>query len=335
MASSSPQNFDLDRFKQKKTSSPGGEPAAPATGGSAQVQTAPGPRVQVVAKERRTQAILASIETLPSLPSVVTDVLRLANDPDASASDFEAIIRKDQALTAKVLRLVNSPFFGLKRSVESIPQAIVVLGMKSLRSVVLAARTSRLLDRQLTPYGLASQGLWQHSISCAMLGSDLAQRLKAGQAAQEAVFVGGLLHDVGKVVLAPHLATEQPAFGNALRESPDLCAVETEFLGMSHAEAGARMGRHWDLPDSLVRVIERHHVWADPDPADLGLALVRLANELCNQLGVGLVAGPVEPSPDWERLMSGLDLPAGDVLREECRARLEELAPTFQEMAAH
>lgn len=322
MGSSSPNGLDLDRFRKAAG-------AAPSSASSAGA-----PRVDVVAKERRTQSVLASIETLPSLPSVVTQVLQLANDKDAGAKDFEEIISTDQALTAKVLKLVNSPFFGLRREVTSIPQAIVVMGMKSLRSVVLAAKTSRLLDRQLIPYGLGESGLWKHSMSCATLASRLVRRIGADQGAQESAFVGGLLHDVGKVILAPHVAEMQGDFDRQrAADGGSVVAAERAVIGLSHAEAGGLMGKRWDLPEALIEVIAGHHD-GDIEREDACITVVRIANDLCNQVGVGRLAGPAEPSPAWDALLAraGLEDAAVD-LRQEAAELVTELEPVFAEMA--
>jgi putative nucleotidyltransferase with HDIG domain len=325
MGSSSPKGLDLDRFR--KAQGTGGTPAGAMPSSSA-------PRPDVVAKERRMQAVLASIETLPSLPSVVTQVLRLANDADASAKDFEEIISTDQALTAKVLKLVNSPFFGMRREVTSIPHAIVVMGMKSLRSVVLAAKTSRLLDGQLTPYGLGECGLWKHSMACATLASRLAGRVGAEQGAHESAFVGGLLHDVGKVILAPHVAGLQDDFDRHRAEhGGDVVAAERAVIGLSHAEVGGLMGKRWGLPDALVRVIAGHHGTTASDE-DAHVTVVRIANELCNQAGVGRLAGPAAPTGDWEALLERAGLPeAAADLRQEAAELVIELEPVFAEMA--
>jgi putative nucleotidyltransferase with HDIG domain len=318
----------LDRFRNRR----GATPAAPgATGPTA--AKAPTARPGVVTKERRMQAILASVETLPSLPGVVTQVLRLANDANAGARDFETIIRRDQALAAKVLKLVNSPFYGPRYPIASIPQAIVALGMKSLRSVVLAAKTSRLLDRQLTPYGLGDSGLWKHSMSCATLAQGLAKARGADQAAQEVAFVGGLLHDVGKVILAPHVAELQDDFDRAREEARgDVVQAEKAVLGLSHPEAGGLMGRRWDLPAPLIAVIAGHHGTAVDGADPVGLATVRVADDLCNQTGVGLLHGACAPSPYWEEGRATLALPlAGDELRQWGATLIEQLEPVFRE----
>ncbi|MCA9751107.1 MAG: HDOD domain-containing protein [Gemmatimonadetes bacterium] len=317
-----PRGLDLDRLRAST-----GKGVTPGTGGGAALAAVPG----VVAKERRVQSILANIENLPSLPSVVMQTLRLANDESAGANDFEEIIRQDQVLAARVLKLVNSPFFALRRTVQSIPQAIVVLGLKSLKSVVLAAKTSRLLGGQLGPYGFVEGGLWQHSMSCATVARSLAKSAGLSADAQEEMFVAGLLHDVGKLVLAPH-AKEIQKQAASLAGTAELVSLEHDTIGMSHCEAGGRMARKWGLPDRLIDLIENHHV--DPEAASVEVRIVQLANLHCNRAGIGLTTPPDVDASAEESLLHSLGLAdRAEAICAEIERRLDELRPLLEDMA--
>lgn len=311
----------FDRFRR-----PGAAPGATVPAATAQPA--------VVARERRAQAILAGLDNLPTLPAIAMEVLQLAQNRNASAKDFEEILRRDQALTAKVLKLVNSPFFGLRREISSIPQAIVVLGMRTLRSVVVAAQTSRMLDKQLGPYGLADGGMWMHSMSCATLARNLAKRVKVATELGEELFVGGLLHDVGKIILAPHLAGVQAEFDRAVTAAGgDVVRAENDVLGATHPAIGGAMARKWGLSGVLVGLIEGHHAALDP-ALERGVLIVQVANDLCHALGVGRRAGP-RPLPADHALrlaILGLGDQAERVL-EESRLALGDLQGMFTELA--
>ncbi len=307
-------------------------------------KTAPavGPLVSlgVVARERRVQAILASIDQLPSLPDVVMHVLRLASQDNTQAADFEKVVRKDQALTAKVLKLVNSSFFGLRTEVTTIPQAIVVLGFKTLRSVVLAAKTSDLLNRQLGPYGYEEGGLWKHSMACADLSQGLARRLGLGSEAAEQLYIAGLLHDVGKIILAPYIADAPGAFAKAVeRNGGDVSSAEEKEIGISHAGAGGRMAKKWNLPERLHDLIAGHHVLlaagGNDAPADRALVVVQLADDLCNQDGVGRLEGGRPASDRYAGLLDILGV-AGDraEIEEEAASTITALRSMFHSMGA-
>ncbi|NNE43110.1 MAG: HDOD domain-containing protein, partial [Gemmatimonadetes bacterium] len=281
-----PRGMDLDRFKPA-AGTKDGKSAGPSIH-----HVPPGPAsdpFSIVAKERRVQEVLASVENLASLPTVVIKALALTNSRDSQASDFESVIRKDQALAAKVLKLANSPFFGLRSKVTSIAQAVVVLGIKTMKSVVVAAKTSKLLNQQLTPYGYDDAGMWKHSISCAAVSRLVAKKAGLGGDVAEELFVAGLLHDVGKTIVAPHIAKFPDEFSRAYTESGDLCATEKELVGISHAEVGGRMAKQWHLDGQLQELIGGHH---DPEAASPAMRVLQVANDLCNQLGIGRAQGP-------------------------------------------
>jgi putative nucleotidyltransferase with HDIG domain len=314
---------DLSRFKKSgdATSAPQSAPAG-------------GP-FSVVVKERRIQEILSSVEALPSLPSVVMEVMQLANQEGTKATDFEAVIRKDQALAAKVLKLVNSPFFAVRSKVTSISQAIVVLGFKSLKSLVLAAKTSRLLSRQLTPYGLDAGGSWKHAIGTAAVSRLLAKKAGLGPDAQEELFVAGLLHDVGKIVLAPHISRFQTDFDATLRRNEgNLVQTETELVGISHPDVGGRMARKWKLDPVLESLIQEHHSLESISSETMPLHAVQCANAICHKLGLGLTSGPRPVPSSYEELIQVLEIrQESEELEQEIAALLDEMQGVFQSLS--
>jgi putative nucleotidyltransferase with HDIG domain len=290
----------------------------------------------LVARERRLQEILANIEFLPSLPGIVTRVMELASNDDTQASDFEGIIQQDPSLAAKVLRLVNSPFFGLRHKISSIPQAIVVLGFNSLRGIVIAAKTSSMLSRQLHQYGLDTGGLWKHSISTAATCHVLARKKQLDSGSQELVFVGGLLHDIGKIVLAPYVAKYQCDFDRRLEErGGDLVKTEEELIGISHSDVSGRMADKWGLAPELATLLRDHHETGDDAKASVTLGLLRAADDLCNQFGIGLVGGKREPSSHYASWLDSLGF-AGmeEDFKDQMRALLRELSAVFQSLGS-
>ncbi|MFH1278611.1 MAG: HDOD domain-containing protein [Candidatus Eisenbacteria bacterium] len=261
---------------------------APARPGAAPLPRSGGDVGALVHRERRAKEIIAGIDDLPSLPTVVTHVLRMANDPNTNACDFESVVRNDQALASRVLKLVNSSFFGLPKRLSSISQAIVIIGFKTLRSIILAASTTHILDGQLGRYGIEPGGLWRHSVGAAALARFFALRLGLGAEKAEELFVAGLLHDMGKIALAPHLEKiDGNLRGRTAEKEGDLVAAEEDLVGISHAAAGAIMAEKWNLATNLVDWIRRHH-----DPIEDGEGkerlVLRLADDGCNRRGLGL-----------------------------------------------
>jgi len=278
--------LNLDQILQKKPD-PRPDPVHKVTSPEL-AQKAPA----LVKRERRVQAILNSIDQLPSLPAVVWEVMRLANDPDSNAKDFEDYISKDQALTAKLLKLVNSSFYGLPNKMTTISRSIVVLGYKTLKSVVMAASTSKLLDRQLQLYGYGKGGLWMHSIACAGVTRHLAKTVfKLGSEIAEEAFVAGLLHDIGKIIISPVLTENVHEFESYidLHQGCSMIAAEAAVAGIDHAEAGKLMMQKWKLSERLTQSIADHHNSSESQAGHTRLnQIVELGDLLCLQLGLGL-----------------------------------------------
>lgn len=288
-----------------------------------------------VARKHRVSRILATLDDLPALPTVVLRVMELAGDAEAGAADFEAILRRDPVLAAKVLKLVNSPFFGLRHKITSVSHAVVLLGFKTVRSVVIAAKTSRLLNRQLTQYGFDAGGMWKHSISCAAICHFLAGRSALGVDTREDLFVAGLLHDVGKLVIVPQVASVHAEFREAVRRNDwDVVAVERELLGISHDVVGGHMARRWGLDPALGELIERHHENGSAPPASRALLILRVADDLCHQLGIGRTAGPRAPSPRFREWTAGAGLGGPEDVVREIRGPLAELQSVFESLVS-
>lgn len=241
-------------------------------------------------KDKRIKDIMKNIDNLPSLPTVVLHIMRLANDPTSSMDDFEEHIRTDQVLTAKILKIVNSSFYGLSTTVNSISRAIVVLGLKTLRSVVLAASTSDLMNRDLKVYGYVDSGLWLHSIITAGISRHLALNVfNLGMEDSEEAFIAGLLHDIGKVAISPSISLMQDDLDGYFAKNSDrfLIQVENGLLGINHAETGAIMLERWKLSNRLVDAIRSHHDLKSPENDELFNNIIMLADYLSSSETVG------------------------------------------------
>lgn len=261
------------------------------------------------------------------------EVIALANREQTKAADFEEVIRKDQGLAARVLKLVNSPFFARRSAVTSIAQATVVLGLKSLKSLVLATKTSALLDRQLTPYGMDAGGSWKHAIGTAALAKHIAKKSGFHGDEQEALFVAGLLHDVGKVILAPHISRVQREFDAALTHHGDsVVLAEEEIIGISHSEVGGRMAEKWQLDSALASLIRHHHDY-EGSSRSKDLLVVQLANQFCNKIGLGLAKGGRPVSSVYGELFEVLAPDTDiDAFEREATGVLEEMQKVFQSL---
>jgi len=198
-----------------------------------------------------------SISRLTTLPQIATRVLELVENPRTSASQLGDIIASDQVLTARILKLANSAYFGFPRRISTLNLAIVVLGFNALRDLVLSIS---IIDqfRVRSNHQWNLEKFWRHSVMVA-IGAKVLSRLRGYTPAGE-VFVGGLIHDIGYLVLMQHFPDLfQEAFEYAEKNGVAFLAAEYRTLGFSHAEVGAWLSEGWNLPEKLVKAIQYHH----------------------------------------------------------------------------
>ncbi len=241
---------------------------------------------------------LEKLRELPTLPHVVAKIISISSNPDSSAEDLGRIIEKDQVLAAKVLRLANSPFYGFPKRIASVSHAVVVLGLNIVKGLTLGAAAFDMMK------AAGMEHLWRHSLGVAMTASILAPR--AGLRNPEEVFVAGLLHDLGQIVIhekLPDLATQiEQAF-----TEQDLYRVDAEHetLGLTHAEVAGWLADVWNLPSSLKDPMMFHHRPTLALVAPLHTAIVHVADVLVKAMGCGVAGNDLVPvlSPEAWKLV--------------------------------
>jgi putative nucleotidyltransferase with HDIG domain len=248
-------------------------------------------------KTARDRAI-ASASAIPPLPHKATTVLRMLVTPDVSLRDVADVIATDPILTACVLKVANSAVFGRSRTVTSIREAVSRLGTMPLRRVAIAWAVFGVFDRFRTP------GFWRHdrflvhSGATAMLMSDLAEALESSDL--DAAYLIGLLHDIGKLILAVKMPQEyQEAIRRQEVTRRPLTECELELLGVDHAEISGIAVEKWNLPDSVCLAIRNHHAVENAleDMASPSLTLmIAKSDEYINSLGPGLLESKFPPS---------------------------------------
>lgn len=235
----------------------------------------------------RIEELTASVREIPALPAVTTRVLQLTDDPQSTVRDLNDLIAQDQSLTAKVLRLANSAYYGFQRRISSVSEAIVLLGFSTIRSLVLAASVYNLLGRPLEGYALEPGELWKHSQACAMTARLLAQKVKYRYVEQ--AYTAGLLHDIGKLIMSHHLKNQyQEVVDKVRREALPFTEVEEQLLGYNHAMVGARVAEKWNLPSDLVETIELHHAPGTSKKNLVLSSITHVADAICMSMGIGL-----------------------------------------------
>lgn len=270
----------------------------------------------------RREEIIASIASVPPLPTASTEVIRLVRDPNVPSAKIAQAIEYDPSLTTNVLRLANSSFFGFPRSVSTVKDALFRLGTNETFQLVVAATVGKMAQTPAMGYDLSGRDLWDHLVGTAIGSVRLAQTLDLEIPSY--TFTAALTHDVGKVVFGTFVEVDAESIrALAYEKKVSFEQAEQKVLGIDHAELGALLLEHWNLPEYLVEVVRWHHQPENcPGDHRHTANVVHVANVLCLMAGVGagLDALSYKPSPHaMEQLgleMTLLDDIVYDILQE-------------------
>ncbi len=260
---------------------------------------------------------------LPSLPHIFSRLIELMGDTISSADDFARVILKDPALSARLLKIVNSPFYGFRAEIDTVSQAVTIIGINDLYALCLG--TSVLSAFRTIPIELVDMpSFWKHSIACGIIARTIAEN--KGYAHRERFFVAGLLHDIGRLIMYHHLPDHsQAALDYAARHALLLSHAETEVLGFDHTRMGGMLIKKWKLPKELDHMIRYHHTpeyGMHPEES----AVIHIADVIANAFQTGTSGEVLIPQLDplaWRQI----DLP-GQLLKtlaEQIDARLAEM----------
>ena len=230
--------------------------------------------------------IIKNIEDLPTLPRNVLAITELVNNPQSSARDLAGLITEDQVLTARLLKLVNSAFYGFPRRIATVTGAIVLLGFDAIRNLLLTTSLFDFFSGQRDNGSFKREALWDHSLGCAVGAKAIGAYL--GYEKIEELFVSGLLHDIGKIVEMVFLRKDFEKV-NTVVGVEDILFVEAEerLLEYTHAEVGKILAEQWSLPLKHVDAIAYHHEPHRSEQFAVESSIVHLADILCRALNFG------------------------------------------------
>ncbi len=238
--------------------------------------------------DERLRSLVAQMQTFPAVPRVYLRLLEVLQDPGAPITALGAIVAQDPGLTAKLLQLVNSAFFGYARHPETVGEAVQFLGVGVIRSLALGIHVFAAFDRtQVREFPV--ERIWEHSLQTAELARQVVALEHGDATLGEQAFTAGLLHDAGKLILIANAPADYRLVTDLARarQCPVL-AAEREAFGCTHAEVGAYLLGLWGLPLPLVEAVALHHCPDEtPDAAFGPLTAVHVANELCHQAEAG------------------------------------------------
>lgn len=224
--------------------------------------------------------VLETVGQLPSLNKVVAEFLHLARREIYTARDFEAVLSKDQALVARLLKVANSGLYGRARSISTIPEAVVLIGLEHLTKIVYAVSAEGLIRQDLVHYDYHPEhGFWLHGLGVAHATSVVADVASGCPLRGDEAYVAGLLHDVAKLVVDDFLPAD---IGGRVT-----LQHEHEAVGLDHAELAEYILRQWNLPEPITATVRWHHAYDEAGDWRLGAAALVLGQRICDAWGVG------------------------------------------------
>jgi putative nucleotidyltransferase with HDIG domain len=230
---------------------------------------------------------------IPAFPPIVLRLLDLLARDDVEIRELVALISSDPAFSAQILRVANSPLFGFRARIDSLQSALVVLGLRRVRSLSMTVATSNHMKAALRIEELSR--CWRHMLACALLTEELARSCRAFE---ERAYTAGLLHDIGRLGL---LLADPVEYAGLLRNGGrnvlELLDCEREAMGMDHCEAGRLLAQQWNLPEDFQIIAARHHDPQNNSTVDL-LTLVHLGCKLADSLGFWVVEPIRQCSPE-------------------------------------
>jgi len=259
-----------------------------------------------------------------SLPEVFIQLNSLTQDPNSTVADIANIIESDIGLTTRLLQIVNSPFYGFPSNIDSISRAVTIIGTKDLRDLVLTTTTIDLFSNMQSKKQHIQQ-LWRHSLYCAVVSRILAENLHDQNA--ERLFVSGLLHDIGLMILYQGIPeTTHHSIQQARATGNSLASIEKTILGFTHTDVGFHLAKKWRLPENITEVIQFHHTPGQANKYPVETAIVHIANTLTDKIDDENDLSIIQPTigPDiWE--VSGLDIKAIDNVLENAPEQLDNI----------
>ncbi len=273
--------------------------------------------------------IVAKVGDLPAIPKVAEKIMRILEDPNVTAAQIQKVLDTDIAIAARVLKIANSAFYGYRGRIQSTSQAVMVLGFKTLKSVVMAASMKAIYKR----FRLTEQKLWEHSVGVSIGSRIIAQEIKYHD--PDEAFITGLMHDVGKVIMnncdpMKFSLVVQMVYNKNVAAS----IAEKEIFGFTHKEVGSLVVKKWKLSETIENVIYYHDnpkaIGVDPYLLKLA-SVVYLADRMCLKLGIGYKAPRPEVDIAGDDVLSilGLSKERTDVLFDMTKTFFETEFQSF------
>lgn len=270
---------------------------------------------EVSSEKNQIRSAIEEMENLPTIPKLGMKIIQLATDPDVTMEQLSDVIHQDPSLAARILKIANSPFYGVSRKVDSLQLALVLLGLNEVRNIALGITffsVMKSLEPKLSHY---REMFWYHCASCGIVARILGRTLKVKSEGRD--FLAGLLHDLGKIVIDACFGGKfVSTFNNTFKHKPPMLEAEREILGETHEKFGRLLAEKWCLPKSICDAIDYHHEFPSTGSLDTledpqTVSLSYLSEAFCEQFEIGwdgdFDCSDLRNGKAWELLLSGQD----------------------------
>lgn len=258
------------------------------------------PEVKTIRIDRAVfqQTLEKKLADLPPLPAVVTRIMHTINNPATSADELSRLISLDQGLSSKILRIVNSAYYGFPKRISTITHAVVILGFNTVRNLVLGVSAFGMLPQKGMSSGLNRTKFWEHSVATAVAASVLAKkRTPQPRSVAEEAFIAGLMHDIGKLFLDCYFPVQFAVCAAfAGREQITQLEAERRVLDIDHSHIGRKIAEQWNFPPSLTVALGSHHAPVAGSPEFEMAAIILAADWIAWQANIG--SSDITPGPE-------------------------------------
>ncbi|MCU0843912.1 MAG: HDOD domain-containing protein [Spirochaetes bacterium] len=246
-----------------------------------------------------------SIDQMPTLSPVIHKITEVANNVKSSAQDLTDVIQLDPVLTAKVIRMVNSAYFGLPQEIKSLKQAVVMLGLNTIKNVALSSAFLGKVNLKANT-SLNGQDFWKHSLGVGVATKLIARKMNVDQKLLEEYFIAGLIHDIGKVLINNFFPDEMNrVLEEAAKRLEPITDIERRIFGLTHEEIGIAIGKKWRFASSLLYAVGRHHQPVVEGASAVFSMTVCVSDTFVKSLEIGFSGNyRIEPVPEevWAAL---------------------------------
>ena len=255
--------------------------------------------------------IIEEIDRLQPVSTIGNRIIETSSNQESSLNDLVDVIRFDQGITANLLKICNSSYFGLKRRMESLKQAVAFLGIEKVAGLVMMGNAAGNFKKAQKGYDLTEGDLWRYSVSSALIAQDLAEKKQF--TGIPLIFTSALLKDIGKVILNAYVDDAFEEIMEAVKgDRMTFIEAEREIIGIDHAELGSRVAEKWNFSQEMVDIIKFHHTPEMADPDNVSLRVIYLADSICMMIGIGVGSDGLAYKHDQD-ILDGLGFSDVDV----------------------